>query len=190
MKYARFLVLAVVVLAAACSSETATSPATNPNHPNFSPNPPGTHFQSASADFASATSGDPNGANLDVSFEIAGLGNAASTVHVIVTGHADALYACQNNGGNFPTDPKKKDVASAVKTEDDVTVTNGHASDTFTLVAPASTLRCPGGQHSVLVSITWTDVQVTVGTGPNAETADADNSGRDPSYSKGPFFQF
>jgi hypothetical protein len=98
---------------------------------------------------------------------IPGLGDTVTTT---VTANADAtaLYACQNNGGNFPSDPKKQQVSGPVSPSGDFTSgRNGQITDSLTLSPPASTLDCPGGQHVVLARVSYTNVSVSE---PNAGT--------------------
>jgi hypothetical protein len=92
---------------------------------------------------------------------IPGLGDTVTTT---VTANADAtaLYACQNNGGNFPSDPKKQQVSGPVSASGDFTSgKNGQITDSLTLSPPASTLDCPGGQHVVLARVSYTNVSVS-----------------------------
>lgn len=119
------------------------------------------HFIKASA------SGPDAAGNLTVSFKIAGLGDTVTTT-VTASANATAVYACQNNGGNFPSDPKKEEVAGPVSASGDFTSgKNGQITDSLTLEPPASTLDCPPGQTEVLISVSYTNVQVSE---PNAGT--------------------
>jgi hypothetical protein len=62
----------------------------------------------ANPHFVRADAAGPNSqGNLAVNFKIAGLGDN-QTITVTTTANATALYASQNNGGNFPSDPKKR----------------------------------------------------------------------------------
>jgi hypothetical protein len=61
----------------------------------------------------SSASGPNNQGNLSVNFKIAGLGDN-ETLNVTASANATAVYACQNNGGNFPSDPKKQEVSGPV----------------------------------------------------------------------------
>ena len=99
--------------------------------------------------------------SLTVNFRETGLGNTPNPVNYSLTADADALYACQNGGGNFPSDPKKQSVSSDVSSHIAANAKNGAVTDTITINAPASTLNCPGGQHPVLASITYTNVRIT-----------------------------
>jgi hypothetical protein len=99
--------------------------------------------------------------NLVVNFKIAGLG---STVSTTVTASADAyaLYACRNNGGNFPADPKKQEATGPVSNSGEFTSgRNGQITGSLTLYPPATTLSCPPGQHIVLVEVSYSNVQVS-----------------------------
>ena len=118
--------------------------------------------------FIRATASGPDAAgNLTVNFKIAGLG---STVTTTVTASADAtaVYACRNNGGNFPSDPKKQEVSGPVSASGEFTSgKNGQITGSLTLSPPPSTLNCPPGQSEVLVSVSYTNVAVSE---PNAGT--------------------
>jgi len=174
MRSTHLIPIAVLTLAVACSESTTAPDAIRPN---FKAPTSGTHFQSASADFTSATDN-----TLTASFDIAGLGTAASTVTVRASANASALYACQNGGGNFPTDPKKKQSNGIVSAQGDFAADNGRATGTLLLSPPPSTLNCPGGQTAVLVSVTYTNVQINVvGTSVTATSA---NSDIESSYSR------
>jgi hypothetical protein len=122
----------------------------------------------ASAHFVRASaSGPDDSGNLVVDFKIAGLGDTVTTT-VTASADATALYACQNNGGNFPSDPKKQEVSGPVSASGDFTSgKNGQITDSLTLMPPASTLDCPSGQHAVLARVSYTNVAVSE---PNAGT--------------------
>lgn len=115
------------------------------------------HFIRASA------SGPNNAGNLLVNFKIAGLGDNV-TITVTASADATAVYACRNNGGNFPADPKKTEVSGPVSASGDFTSgKNGQITGSLTLSPPATTLSCPAGQRRVLVSVSYTNVQVSGG---------------------------
>jgi hypothetical protein len=114
--------------------------------------------------FLRASASGPNAAgNLAVNFKIAGLGDN-ETITVTATADATAVYACQNRGGNFPSDPKKTTVSGPVSASGEFTSgQNGQVSGSLTLRPPATTLTCPSGQRVVLVSVSYTNVQVSGG---------------------------
>ena len=115
------------------------------------------HFINASA------SGVNNAGNVSVSFKIAGLGDNES-ITVTATADATAVYACRNRGRNFPSDPKKQTVSGPVSASGNFTSgQNGQVSGSLTLEPPASTLDCPSGQTAVLVSVSYTNAQVSAG---------------------------
>jgi hypothetical protein len=118
----------------------------------------------ASPHFIRADAAGPNAqGNLAVNFKIAGLGDN-QTITVTTTANATALYACQNNGGNFPSDPKKQQVSGPVSASGQFTSgKNGQITGSLTLMPPASTLDCPGGQREVLANVSYTNVQVSGG---------------------------
>ena len=116
---------------------------------------------------ASATGPAADG-TLAVNFKIAGLGDN-QTITVTASADATALYACRNNGGNFPADPKKQVVSGPVSASGDFTSgKNGSITDSLTLSPPPSTLDCPGGQTAVLANVSYTNVAVSA---PGAGTA-------------------
>ena len=121
------------------------------------------------AHFIRADAAGPNNqGNLVVNFKIAGLGDN-QTITVTASADATALYACQNKGGNFPSDPKKQVVSGPVSASGEFTSgKNGSISDSLTLSPPPSTLTCPGGQRVVLANVSYTNVQVSGG----GDTAD------------------
>jgi hypothetical protein len=113
------------------------------------------HFVRASA------SGPNNAGNLIVNFKIAGLGDNV-TLTVTASADATAVYACRNNGNNFPSDPKKQEVSGPVSASGDFTSgKNGQITDSLTLNPPPTTLDCPPGQKVVLVSVSYTNVAVS-----------------------------
>jgi hypothetical protein len=109
---------------------------------------------------ASASGPDANG-NLTVNFRETGLGNTPNPVNYTASADANALYACQNNGGNFPSDPKKQSATGRVsKNGTFPSGKNGNVTGSLVVNPPASTLSCPGGQHPVLANVTYTNVQI------------------------------
>jgi hypothetical protein len=121
------------------------------------------------AHFVQASASVNNAGNLVVNFKIAGLGDSVTTT-VTASANATALYACKNNGNNFPSDPKKQEVSGPVSGSGDFTSgRNGNITASLTLSPPPliPTLDCPGNQHVVLVSVTYSNVQVSE---PNAGT--------------------
>jgi hypothetical protein len=107
--------------------------------------------------------GPDNSGNLVVSFKIAGLGDNV-TITVTASADATATWACQNNGGNFPSDPKKTTVAGPVSASGDFTSgQNGQVNGSLTLMPPFVDLDCPSGQRQVLVSVSYTNVSVSGG---------------------------
>jgi hypothetical protein len=104
-----------------------------------------------------------NDGQLAVNFRMVGLGDN-QTLTIRASADASALYACQNNGGKFPSDPKKKQSTGTVTASGQFTSDkNGNVSGQLTLSPPASTLSCPGGQHAVLVSVSYTNISLSGG---------------------------
>jgi len=122
----------------------------------------------AAPHFVRADATGPNAdGTLTVTFKIAGLGDTVTTT-VTASAGATALYACRNNGGNFPSDPKKQLVSGPVSASGEFTSgKNGQITGSLTLSPPASTLDCPSGQHVVLAQVSYTNVAVSE---PNAGT--------------------
>lgn len=109
---------------------------------------------------ADAEGPDADG-DLLVSFKIAGLGDAVTTT-VTASADATAVWACRNNGGNFPEDPKKQEVRGPVSSSGEFTSgKNGQITASLTLSPPPATIDCPPGQTLVLVSVTYENVQVS-----------------------------
>jgi len=111
---------------------------------------------------------NPDG-SLNVSFTIAGLGSN-QTLTVTASAHADAVYACKNNGQQCPN------AANKVNVQGDVSATgtftsgkNGSIRASLTVDPPETTLTCPGGQTLVLVSVSYTNVTVSA---PGASDCD------------------
>jgi hypothetical protein len=115
------------------------------------------HFIQASA------SGPDDAGNLTVDFKIAGLGSN-ETITVTANANATAVNACRNNGGNFPSDPKKTTTTGPVSASGNFTSgKNGQITDSLTLMPPPTNLSCPGGQHVELISVSYTNVTVSGG---------------------------
>lgn len=139
----RRLIVVVGVLLAAMLFFASTAAASNP------------HFMKTSA------SGPNSAGQLSVNFKIAGLGDNV-TITVTASADATAVYACRNNGGNFPSDPKKTEVSGPVSASGDFTSgKNGSVTSSLTLNPPATTLSCPKGQKQVMVSVVYTNVALS-----------------------------
>jgi hypothetical protein len=106
-------------------------------------------------------SGVNSDGSLNVSFKIAGLGSNQS-IDVTASAHADATYACRNNGQQCPNAANKVNVQSDVSASGTFTSgKNGSITASLIVDPPDTTLRCPGGQRLVLVSVTYTNVSVS-----------------------------
>jgi len=103
------------------------------------------------------------GTDLRVDFKEAGLGSdPAATVTIVASADASRFDACRNNGGNFPSDPKKQQTTAAVEASGEFSPgKNGQITDSLTLSLPATSLECPPGQTAVLVSFEYSNVSVT-----------------------------
>jgi hypothetical protein len=115
----------------------------------------------ANAHFVWAKAAGPDGAGaMTVNFKIAGLGNNVTTT-ITAGGTATALYACRNNGGKFPRDPKKQQVTGPVSSTGTFTSgRNGQITGSLAFYPPPSSLTCPPGQRPVLVSVRYTGLFV------------------------------
>src|SRR5215203_3011620 len=115
------------------------------------------HFVTGGGNKPTATLNENNG-NLVITGKVAGLGG--TTFRIDASAPARAVYACRNNGGNFPKDPKKQEISEPVTGSTGTlnTPTNGQYVFRIVLSPPESTLNCPPGQHAVLASIRYGDV--------------------------------
>lgn len=162
MTRTHLLSVGLLALLAACGADSTAPGITAPGarFDNVPPKP-GAHFQTATASLV--------GADLVATFREVGLGEG--NVTETLSANATAEYACQNNGGQFPNDPRKQSVSGPVSATQDFPVAkNGHVEGSLSISAPASTLACPSGQHVVMVSVSYTDVTLTDVT--NQVTAD------------------
>jgi hypothetical protein len=113
------------------------------------------HFLRCSA------SGVNSDGTLNSCFKIAGLGDN-QTVTVTASAHADAVYACKNNGQQCPNAANKVNVQADVSASGTFTSgKNGQITACLTVDPPPTTLTCPNGQKLVLVSVSYTNVQVS-----------------------------
>ncbi len=97
-----------------------------------------------------------SGNSITFSASVAGLGNAASadfdwngTIHV------DSR--CYTKSGNKPQAANKQETINVAQTTTSIVDRNGRATASLT-IAPLSTLTCPGGQHVVIESVTYSIV--------------------------------
>jgi len=113
---------------------------------------------------------DLTASNIDES----GLGNP--NVTYTLAGQAVLGKACQNNGGNFPTDPKKASDAANASGNVTVEPKNGRvrgASVTIDISAQVPVpLSCPGGQTPVVVCCKYTGITLKDSTNGVAATVD------------------
>jgi hypothetical protein len=113
------------------------------------------HFLRCSA------SGVNDDGSLNVCFKIAGLGDN-QTLAVTASAHADAVYACKNNGQQCPNAANKVNVQANVSASGTFTSgQNGQITGCLTVEPPATALTCPPGQDLVLVSVSYTSVSVS-----------------------------
>ena len=103
---------------------------------------------------------ETNGA-VTVAFKEAGLGDN-ELIEYVAEAFAEATFACQNNGGNFPQDPKKEQVFADVEASGIFPSSkNGQVQASLTIQPPQSTLDCPPGQNEVLVELAYSDIRIT-----------------------------
>jgi len=120
------------------------------------------HFLRTSA------SGVNSDGTLNVCFKIAGLG-ANESLTVTAGATADATYGCLNRGGQCPNAANKVNVQSDVSASGTFTSgKNGSITACLTVDPPPTSLTCPGGQKLVLVSVSYTNANVSA---PGAGTA-------------------
>ena len=113
-------------------------------------------------------SGVNSNGTLSSDFRIAGLGSNV-LITVTVTADASAVYACLNHGQKCPSAANKSTVTGTVTAQGTFTSgKNGSIRASLTVDPPPATLRCPGGQTLVLVSVSYTNLSVSA---PGAGTA-------------------
>jgi hypothetical protein len=123
------------------------------------------HFLRCSA------SGVNSDGTLNVCFKIAGLGSNQS-LDVTASAHADAIYACKNNGQQCPNAANKVNVQADVSASGTFTSgKNGQITACLTVDPPPTTLTCPPGQELVLVSVSYTNVSVSAPGAGSCETS-------------------
>jgi hypothetical protein len=106
-------------------------------------------------------SGVNSDGSLNVCFKIAGLGDN-QTLTVTASATADAVYGCLNHGQQCPNAANKVEVKANVSASGNFTSgKNGQITACLTVDPPPTTLTCPNGQDLVLVSVSYTDVNVT-----------------------------
>jgi hypothetical protein len=123
------------------------------------------HFLRCSA------SGVNSDGSLNACFKIAGLGDNQS-IDVTASAHADAVYACRNNGQQCPNAANKVNVQADVSATGTFTSgKNGQITACLTVDPPPTELTCPPGQKLVLVSVSYTNVSVSAPGAGSCETS-------------------
>jgi hypothetical protein len=144
-----YAIVAAVVGLALSSSFTTTTLAQNQG--------------GGSPHFTSLTARIDGSGNLVCDAKEAGLGSA-TTVNIKCSADATALWACQNNGGNFPSDTNKQTSTSGVSASAPFkSGKNGQVTISLTVpkpTMPQPALQCGSGQHVVLVSISYSNIVV------------------------------
>jgi hypothetical protein len=146
MKYTRFIPIAMLAFAVACSEDTSSPVA--PDGPSFAAGSP--HF------IGNATSCTQQGNNLVCTFKEAGL-SAGSFVTVQVSVAANAGYGCVNGGGTVPSDPKKTITGNLTTSGTFQVAKNGNIIGTLIVspLAASQALSCPPGQTATLLSVSY-----------------------------------
>jgi hypothetical protein len=106
----------------------------------------------ASPHIVGSPSATTSGNTLTLSASVAGLGNVEEVTFDLV-GTVDVSSRCYTKSGNKPQAANKQETI-AVNSTETFDVRNGRTNATFT-VTPLSTLTCPGGQHVVIESVTY-----------------------------------
>jgi hypothetical protein len=146
MKSSRFIPIAALAFAVACSENTSTPVA--PDGPSFAGGSP--HF------IANATSCTQQGNNLVCTFKETGL-SSGSVETVSVSVFANAGYGCVNGGGTVPSDPKKTTSGELTTTTTFTADKNGNILGSITVspLAANQALSCPKGQTATLLSVSY-----------------------------------
>ena len=91
-----------------------------------------------------------------------GLGNPDTDISYVASATAAARYQCVNRGNNCPAASNKEDVLANVSVGGTFDVDrNGRISESLTILAPESTLVCPGNQRVGVVSAVFTNIRLT-----------------------------
>jgi len=110
-----------------------------------------------------SVSGPNEQGQLLFSFRIQGLGQNEQVI-VTATADATAVYGCRNpQSGTFPNAANKQTISGPVSSTG--TFTSGRSGGlqaSLLLSPPASTLQCPPGQVATLISVTYTNLVLTV----------------------------
>jgi len=89
-----------------------------------------------------------------------GLGSAG-TINYIASAHADATYQCVNRGNNCPAAANKENVIADVSVGGTFNIDkNGRISNSLNILAPPSTLKCPGNQVVGIVRVEFTGIEL------------------------------
>jgi hypothetical protein len=102
------------------------------------------------------------GATLVATWKEAGLGDN-QLIEYLMEADATAEWACINNGGNFPQDPKKQTVEGPVSATGSFSSgKNGSITASLRADAPErDPSPCQGNQTDVLLNVSFDDVTVT-----------------------------
>lgn len=111
-----------------------------------------TAAMAASPHIVGSPSTTVSGNSLILSASVAGLGSVES-VTFDLDGTVDVSSRCYTKSGNKPQAANKQESITVDQTAT-FDVRNGRTNATFT-VTPLSTLTCPGGQHVVIESVTY-----------------------------------
>lgn len=102
--------------------------------------------------FIGTPSATVSGNSLLVTFKAAGLGTG-NYADFSLTGTVDVSSRCYTRSGNKPQAANKQETLN-VNQAGTFPVSHGQTTGSFT-VTPLSTLKCPGGQHVVVESVSY-----------------------------------
>jgi len=112
------------------------------------------------AQFLRAPSASLGSPKVIVKWTEVGLGSVG-TVNYIASAHADATYQCVNRGNNCPAAANKENVIADVSVGGTFNIDkNGRISNSLTILAPESTLKCPGNQVVGVVRVEFTGIEL------------------------------
>jgi hypothetical protein len=103
-----------------------------------------------------------SGANLNVSWKEAGLGDN-QLISYVASADATATYVCVNRGGGNPSASNKTTVSGPVSAEGTFSSgKNGQITESLTLNPPsAGSFSCPPGQSLAVAQVVYTNVAIT-----------------------------
>jgi len=141
-------------------------------------------FASASGVFASGYTSTSSSVNANGTLHVAwtlsgaGCGSVGSPCNFTVAANVKAFYGCFNGGGNFPKADNKNASNGSLSLPSGPffsgsggQVSGSANSTTADIPAPPASIHCGAGQSEVLVRIEYTNITVTLNSGPHAGLA-------------------